>query len=64
VTWVAFFLLLAFWFPGLIGVYTLASGVNYLLAIAIIVLILQIATGHSAEAMPAPPPRRSRFPRQ
>ncbi len=59
-TWIVFFVLLAVWFPGLIGAYTLASGYNYLLAIAIIVLILQIATGHSAAESLAAPPRRSR----
>jgi hypothetical protein len=60
VNWIAFFVLLALWFPGLIGVYTLAVGINYLLAIAIIVLILQIATSHSAADTMAAPPRRGR----
>jgi amino acid transporter len=62
VTWIAFFVLLALWFPGLLGVYTLQSGFNYLLAIAIIVLILQIATGHSATETMTAPPRRNRRP--
>jgi len=63
VTWIVFFLLLAVWFPGLIGAYTLASGYNYLLAIAIIVVILQIATCHSAAEGPTAPPRRNRHSR-
>jgi hypothetical protein len=60
VNWIAFFVLLALWFPGLVGVYTLAAGINYLLAIAMIVLILQIATTHSATESLAAPPRRGR----
>jgi amino acid transporter len=63
VTWIMFFLLLAVWFPGLIGAYTLAAGYNYLLAIAIIVLILQIATSHNPAETLTAPTRRNRHPR-
>lgn len=46
--WLIFFILLIAWILGLIGTYTLGSWLWLLLVAAIVVLIIQLATGRRA----------------
>ena len=43
--WLIFFILLVAWFLGLIGTYTIGAWLWLLLVLAVIVLIVQLATG-------------------
>jgi Family of unknown function (DUF5670) len=43
--WLIFFILLVAWILGLVGTYTIGSWLWLLLVAAVIVLILQLATG-------------------
>jgi hypothetical protein len=43
--WLTFFILLVLWLLGLIGTYTIGAWLHLLLVLAIIVLIIQLATG-------------------
>jgi hypothetical protein len=43
--WLIFFILLVLWLLGLVGSYTLGGWLHILLVVAIIVLIIQLATG-------------------
>jgi len=43
--WLIFFILLVAWILGLVGTYTIGSWLWLLLVAAVIVLIIQLATG-------------------
>ena len=46
--WLIFFILLVLWLLGLIGSYTFGGWLHVLLVVAVIVVIIQLASGRRA----------------
>lgn len=47
--WTLFVILLVLWLLGIVSAYTLGGFIHLLLVLAVVALIFQLLTGHSAE---------------